>query len=128
MTAAGMRMRYLKHMSGIVNFGMATLNKFRILQATEYDHVLFLCNMDYMFEESYKEEGLFEDDAVKEGSVALMMTSMFLLRQGESDCTISAVRMRRLAWDSFRTYNMCIWQMENLQMKVYNNLATTTRN
>ena len=128
MTAAGMQMRYLKHMSGIVNFGMATLNKFRILQATEYNCVLFLCNMDNMFEESYKEEGLFEDGVVKEGSVAPMTASMFLLRRGRSGCTTSAAQMRRLALDSFRTHNMCMWQMENLQMKVCNDSTTTTRN
>ena len=35
--------------------------------------------MDYLFEESYKEEGLLKDDVVTEGSVAPMTTSMFLL-------------------------------------------------
>ena len=95
-------------MWGIVNFGMATLNKFRIMQAKKYDRALFLCNMDYLFEESYKEEGLFEDDVVKEGSVAPMTDSMFLLRRGRSGCSTSAAQMRRSAWDSFRPHNMCM--------------------
>ena len=90
LTAVGMRLRYLERTWGIVNFGMAALNKFRILQATEYDRVLFLYNMHYMFEESYQEEGLFEDNVVKEGSVAPMTVSIFLLRGGGSGCTTSA--------------------------------------
>ena len=55
LTAAGMRLRYLERTGGIVNLGMVTMNKFRVLQATEYNLVLFLdadilplCNMDYM--------------------------------------------------------------------------------
>ena len=64
--------------------------------------------MDYVFEESYKEEDLFEDDVFKEGSVAPMTASIFLLRQGGSGCTTSVARMRHSAWDSFRTHNMCM--------------------
>ena len=96
MTPAGMRLRYLERTWGIVNFGIATLNKFRILQATEYVRVLFLCNMDYMVLKPCKEEDLFEDDVVKEGSTAPMTASMFLPRRGGAGCTTSAARIRRL--------------------------------
>ena len=111
LAAAGIRLRFLDrtHRAGsIVNFGMATLNKFRILQATEYDRVLFvdadilpLCNMDYMFEESYKEDGLLEDDVVMEGSVVPMTASMFLIkpRHGAFKVIMDLVREYR------RTHN-----------------------
>ena len=123
-----MQLCYLERTRGIVNFGMTTLNKFHILQAKEYVRVLFLCNMGDVFEEPYKEEGLFEDNVVKEGSVAPMTASMFLLRRDGYGCTNSAAQMRRSAWDSFKTHNMCMCQMENLQMKVCNDSTTTMQN
>ena len=91
LTLAGMWVRYLERTWCIVNFFMATLNKFRILQSTECDRVLFLCNMDCMFEELYTEEGLFKDDVTREGSVASMGPSMFLLGQSGSGCTTLTV-------------------------------------
>lgn len=86
------------------NFGVATLEKFRVLELLEYDRVLFLdsdvlpmCNMDYLFEESYRKGGLLSDFVVLSDSVAPFAGGCFLVtpQKGEFDRVLDIVRRHR---------------------------------
>jgi len=107
LSSANIKLQYMNS-TGINNFGLASLLKFRILQMLEYKRVLFLdsdiiplCNMDYMFQESYRDDSLLQDNVVVSGAVSPATASMFLLtpEQGEFERIINLVREYR------RTHN-----------------------
>jgi len=105
--------------TGITNFGLASLLKFRILQMLDYDRVMFLdadiiplCRMDYMFEESYRDNGLLEDNVVISGAVAPATASLFLLtpRSGEFERIIALVHQYRRKYNGSLTFDReCGW-------------------
>ena len=83
------RLRYLPKVSRD-NFGVATMEKFRVLEMTEYDRVIFmdsdilpLCNMDYMFHESFS--GQLSENVAVSGSVAPATASFFLVTPQEGE-------------------------------------------
>lgn len=86
------------------NFGVATLEKFRVLEMIEYDRVLFLdsdimplCNMDYMFEESFREDGLLSEFVMLSGGVAPVTAACFLVtpQKGEFERVVDIVHRHR---------------------------------
>ena len=101
---AGVKLRYLKKVRRD-SFGTAQLEKFRVLQLHEdYDRVFFLdadiiplCNIDYMFQESYRPDGILSDYVAMSGSVAPMTGSSFLVtpKEGEFQRVIDIVRRAR---------------------------------
>lgn len=103
LSAAGVSLDYIPQ-SATQSFGMATLHKFRVLDMTEYDRVLFLdadilplCHMDYMFTESMKMDGLLQKHVAIAGAVAPATASMFLVtpHAGEYQKVIDLVRQHR---------------------------------
>jgi hypothetical protein len=85
-------------------FGVATMEKFRILEMTEYKRVLFLdsdiiplCNMDYMFEESYRDDGILSNFVAISGAVAPATAAIMLFTptQGEFGRVMDIVHRHR---------------------------------
>jgi hypothetical protein len=101
---AGVKLQYFNSGLRSTNFGLANLQKFRILNMIEYDRVLFLdadvmplCSMDYMFHESYKKDGLFQEQVTVAGAKAPAAGSMFLVtpKAGEYEKLMDLVRQHR---------------------------------
>jgi hypothetical protein len=80
---AGVKLKYLPKVQ-YDNFGTATMEKFRVLEMTEYDRVYFLdsdrfplCNTDYHLDLSY--HGYFQEYVAVAGSAAPITASAFIV-------------------------------------------------
>jgi len=104
--SAGVNLQYLNLKNGvnINNFGLASLLKFKILQMLEYDRVMFLdsdviplCHMEAMFLESFRPNGMLQDNVVIAGPSAPATASLFLLKpqQGEFESIVRVVHRYR---------------------------------
>ena len=113
LASAGIQLHYLNS-TDINNFGMATLLKFRVLQMMDYDRVLFvdadivpLCNLDYLFHESFEPDGMLQDNVVMSGTVAPATAAMFLVKPeiGEFERIIDLVREYRRTHPGRKTFD-----------------------
>jgi len=100
---SGVEVQYLNKVK-VDNFGTATLEKFRVMEMTDYDRVLFLdadvlplCNLDYLFEESYRKDGVLSDFVSVSDSVAPFAGGFFLVtpEHGEFERIMDIVHRHR---------------------------------
>lgn len=92
LSSANVKLEYLNGPTSISSFGMATILKFKVFQMLEYDRVLFLdadlipiCNLDYMFHESYNDNGMLEDLVVINGAVCPATANFFMVTPKEGE-------------------------------------------
>lgn len=100
---AGIKLTYLDKVN-VESFGSACLEKFRILEMTQYDRILFLdadllpiCNTDWIFNESFNDDGLFSDTVVFNSGVAPATAAFFLMtpQEGEFQRILDIVERQR---------------------------------
>jgi hypothetical protein len=147
--AAGVILLYSSNDDTPHNFGLATLQKFRVLDMTDYDRVLFLdadilllCHLDYMFHESYhhtttghqqnpNKNVLLQANVAVAGAVAPAAGSMFLVTPevGEYQRIMNVVQQRTTnvtKFDPITGWGHAIqppdhWEAWGLQTKKTNN-------
>lgn len=106
---AGIKLRYLPKLR-VDNFGTASLEKFRILEMTEYERVLFLdsdilpiCNMDWIFYESIN--GTFSDFTVFQSAAAPATAAIFLAKPQKGEFQSIMDLVNRTRQRGFTTFN-----------------------
>lgn len=99
------------------NFGLATIEKYRVLEWLEYDRVLFLdadilplCNMDYLFVDSFNPDGALGELVSIQGAVAPMTASALLVtpKPGEFDSVLDIIRRHRNRKDNATIFDPTI--------------------
>jgi hypothetical protein len=89
--SAGVKVRYIPSVKSD-SFYTAMLDKFRVLELTEYDRILFLdsdvvpfCNLDYMFDLSYGPNSLLEPNTVLSWAIQPAQGGFFMLQPLDGD-------------------------------------------
>jgi hypothetical protein len=104
---AGIVIRYLPSLA-VDNFALAQLEKFRVMNLTDYDRILYLdsdaiplCNLDYVFEASYS--GIISPFMAMAQSASPATGSIFLVkpRAGEFEKLMQLVRNQTSQRTSF---------------------------